>query len=119
MKKIYALLLENIVWSKDTDGYYYLKKDPKTLITNSLCYHKLNTKNKEDKLIYKEKDNQFNLSLSLSRTKKHLLLNISKTESNEIRYLDLDNKKSELKCFLKRKNKHLYYVDDTPEKFLY
>ena len=107
----------NIVWSKDTDGYYYLKKDPKTLITNSLCYHKLNTKNIEDKLIYKEKDNQFNLSLSLSRTKKHLLLNISKTESNEIRYLDLDNKKSELKCFLKRKNKHLYYVDDTPENF--
>ena len=77
----------------------------------------MNTKNIEDKLIYEEKDNQFNLSLSLSRTKKYLLLNISKTESNEIRYLDLDNKKSELKCFLKRKNKHLYYVDDTPENF--
>ena len=107
----------SIIWSKNSEGYFYLKKDPKTLITNSLFFHKLGTKNKNDLLIYKEKDNQFSLGLSLSRTKKFLLLNISKTESNEIRYVDLNEKEIKLKCFLKRKNKHLYYVDDTPDNF--
>ena len=33
-----------VVWSTDSKGYFYLKKDPKTLITNSLFYHKLNSK---------------------------------------------------------------------------
>ena len=74
-----------VIWNTNSDGYFYLKKDPETLITDSLFFHKLNTKNKEDVLIYKETDKEFNLSISLSRTKKRLLLQISKTESNEYR----------------------------------
>ena len=107
----------NIVWNTSSDGYFYLKKDSKTLVANSLFFHKLGTNIKSDKLIYKENDNEYNLSISLSRTKKHLLLQVSKTESNEFWFLNLENKKTNLKCFLKRKNKHLYYIDDSPDKF--
>ena len=106
-----------VIWNTNSDGYFYLKKDPETLITDSLYFHKLNTKNKEDVLIYKEKDKEFNLSISLSRTKKRLFLQISKTESNEFRILDLEKDDSSLTIFHKRKNKHLYYIDDSPEKF--
>ena len=62
----------SVIWNKSSDGYFYLRKDPKTLITDSLFFHKLGTNLKKDKLIYKEKDRQFNLSFSLSRTKKYL-----------------------------------------------
>ncbi len=106
-----------VLWNKSSDGYFYLKKDPVTLITNSLYFHRLGTKQIEDKLIYKEKDSEFNLGISLSRTKKYLFLQASKTESNEIWYLDLNDENFYLKCFLKRKKKHLYYVDDTPDNF--
>ena len=94
-----------IVWNKSSNGYFYLKKDPTTLITNSLYFHKLGTNLKKDKLIYKEQDIEFNLSISLSRTKKYLFLQTSKTESNEIWFLNLDDENSKLKCFLKRKKK--------------
>jgi len=107
----------SIIWNKNSDGYFYLKKDPITLIANSLYFHKLGTNLKKDKLIFREKDNQFGLSISLSRTKKYLLLQASKTESNETWFLDLEEKNSNFVCFLKRKNKHLYYIDDTPNKF--
>ena len=80
-----------------------MKKDSKTLITNSLFFHKLGDDTKKDILIYREKDNQFNLNLSSSRTKKYLFLQASKTESNEIWYLNLDKNTIDLKCFLKRK----------------
>tara|TARA_B100000212_G_scaffold204194_1_gene154136 strand:+ start:527 stop:2563 length:2037 start_codon:yes stop_codon:yes gene_type:complete len=106
-----------IIWNVNSDGYFYLKKDPNTLITNALYFHKLGTSIKKDKLIYKENDTQFNLSISLSRTKKFLFLQASKTESNETWVLDLEKNDLNLSCFLKRKNKHLYYIDDTPEKF--
>ena len=106
-----------IIWNKNSDGYFYLKKDPVTLITNSLFFHKLGTSQKKDILLFKEKDSQFNLSISLSRTKKYLFLQSSKTESNETWLLDLEKENFNLICFLKRRNKHLYYIDDTPEKF--
>ncbi len=106
-----------IIWNSDSTGYFYLKKDPKTLITDSLFFHKLHSKNKNDLLIYKEKDKQFNLSFSLSRTKKRLFLEISTTESNEIRILDLEKQDFKLKVFLKRRYKHLYFIDDSPEEF--
>ena len=106
-----------VIWNNDSSGYFYLKKDPKTLIADSLFFHKLNTNNKEDLLIYKENDKQFNLNLSLSRTKKRLFLEISKTESNEFRTLDLQDDDLKLKVFLKRRNNHLYYLDDSPNQF--
>ena len=105
-----------IIWNSDSTGYFYLKKDPKTLITDSLFFHRLYSK-KKDILIYKEKDKQFNLSLSLSRTKKRLFLEISTTESNEFRILDLEKQDFKLKVFLKRRYKHLYFIDDSPEEF--
>ncbi len=107
----------SIIWNKNSDGYFYLKKDPNTLIANSLFFHKLGTRENKDKLIYKEIDKQFNLSISLSRTKNYLFLQASKTESNEFWYLDLNIEKKELVCFLRRKNKHLYYIDDVPGYF--
>tara|TARA_Y100000022_G_scaffold196170_1_gene202806 strand:- start:2709 stop:4763 length:2055 start_codon:yes stop_codon:yes gene_type:complete len=107
----------NIIWDKNSGGYFYLKKDPKTLITDSLFFHKLGENREKDKLVYKEKNNQFNLSISLSRTKKYLLLQASKTESNEYWFLELGTNTLNLKCFLRRKNKHLYYLDDSPDEF--
>ena len=107
----------NIIWNKNSDGYYYLKKDPITLITNSLFFHKLGTSVKKDKLIFKEEDKEFNLNISLSRTKKFLFLQASKTESNETWFLNLEKDDFKLICFLKRKKSHLYYIDDTPDKF--
>ena len=96
----------SLIWNKKSSGYFYLKKDPTTLVSNTLFFHEIGINHKKDKLIYKEEDNQFNLSISLSRTKRYLFLQASKTESNETWILDLENESFNLKCFLKRKNKH-------------
>ena len=48
-----------------------------------------------------------------------MLLDISKTESNEFRILDLEAENFDLECFHKRSKEHRYYIDDTPEEFLY
>ena len=45
-------------------------------------------------------------------------MQISKTESNEFWMLNLEEGNTALECFLRRKRKHLYYIDDTPEKFI-
>ncbi len=106
----------NICWGSD-EYIYYTLKDPKTLISNKVFRHKLGESQKDDFLIYEELDDQFNLSISKSRTDRYIFINSSKTESNEIRMIDLENILEEPKCFLERSDKHLYYVEDTPESF--
>ena len=73
------------IWSYDDDHIIYLKKDPITLIADSVYLHKIGSPSSSDILLYKESDNEFNLSLSLSRTKKYIYINIESTNSNEIR----------------------------------
>ena len=106
----------NICWGSD-EYIYYTLKDPKTLISNKVFRHKLGESQKDDFLIYEELDDQFNLSISKSRTDRYIFINSSKTESNEIRMIDLENILEEPKCLLERSDKHLYYVEDTPESF--
>ena len=106
----------NISWGND-EYIYYALKDPKTLISNKVFRHKLGESQKDDFLIYEELDDQFNLSISKSRTDRYIYINSSKTESNEIRMIDLENILEEPKCLLERSDKHLYYVEDTPESF--
>ena len=106
----------NISWGND-EYIYYALKDPKTLISNKVFRHKLGESQKDDFLIYEELDDQFNISISKSRTDRYIYINSSKTESNEIWIIDLENILEEPKCLLERSDKHLYYVEDTPESF--
>jgi oligopeptidase B len=87
-------LIENttgrMIWSYDNKYIIYLKKDPITLIANSVYIHELGAPSSDDILLYKENDPEFELSISLSRTKKFAFINIESTNSNEIRVIDIN-----------------------------
>ena len=101
----------NILWALDNEHIIYLKKDPITLISNSVFVHRVGTPTSEDVLLYKEEDLEFNLSISLSNTKQFILVNIQSTNSNEIRLIDIDKPKNIPRTFIKRSENHLYYLE--------
>ncbi len=107
----------NVIWDNSNEFIFYTKKDPKTLITNKVFKHKLGDKQENDLLIYQEKDPEFNLSISKSRLKKYLFINISKTESSETWILDLAKDNAKPICFLKRQENHLYSVTENHDCF--
>jgi len=108
----------NMVWAADSKSIYYLKKDPITLISNKLYKHIFGESQSSDGLIYEELDNEFNLGISKSSSKKFLLLNIEKTNSNEIRILSLDGSDTDkLTTFLQRQEDHLYKIDHSNDIF--
>ncbi len=107
----------NVVWDRNSKFIFYTKKDPITLITNKVFKHKIGDSQKDDILIYEEKDQEFNLNISKSRTKKYLSINISKTESSETWFLDLEKEDSKPICFMKREQNHLYEVEENPDCF--
>ena len=100
-----------IFWSNDSKYIIYLKKDPVTLISDSVYIHEIGTSEKKDLLLFKESDQEFNIDLSISKTKQYLFVNIESTNSNEIRLINLDKPLNIPSLFIKRSEDHLYYLE--------
>ena len=107
----------NAIWSSDSKYIIYAKIDEETLIQNQIFVHKLGTDQSEDKLIYKENDNEFNIWLSESRTKKYIYIYIEKTNSSEVWLMDKANPLGNLELVLKRSENHLYSIEDGGDYF--
>ena len=99
------------IWSKDNNYIIYSKKDPITLISDSVFVHKIGTNSSEDKLVLKEKNLKFNIFLSLSKSKDYIYINIDSTDENEIRLIDTVKPLESPLVFMARTNNHLYYLD--------
>ena len=107
----------NAIWSNDSEYIIYAKKDEETLIQNQIFLHRLGTNQTEDKLIYKESDNEFNIWLSESRTKKYIYVYIEKTNASEVWLMDKSDPLKLLELVLKRSENHLYSVEDGGDYF--
>ena len=109
----------NIIWSKNNKHVVYLKKDPETLISNSVYVHTVGRPSSEDKLIYQELDPEYNINIFRSKTKKFGYINVEATNDNEIYLIDLDNPLSEPILFLNRSDNHLYYLEHINDESFY
>ena len=107
----------NVVWSSDSDHFFYVKKDPITLIANSVYLHRIGTSQEKDKLIFQEKDQEFDISISRSASTEYLLINSESTDSNEYYFINLSKREATPRLFLKRKAKHLYYLEHYENSF--
>ena len=107
----------NAIWSNDSEYIIYAKKDEETLIQNQIYLHKLGTNQDEDKLIYKESDNEFNIWLSESRTKKYIYVYIEKTNASEVWLMDKSDPLKPLELVLKRSENNLYSIEDGGDYF--
>ena len=103
------------IWTSDNNHLIYSKKDPITLISDSVYVHKIGTNSSEDKLVYKEIDLKFNIFLSLSKSKDYVYINIDSTDENEIRLIDTKNPLKSPIVFMEREDNHLYYLDHIEE----
>ena len=106
----------DVIWSNDNKYIIYLKKDPTTLIKDSVYVHRIGTSEDKDILIYKETDPEFNINLYKSKTKKFAYIDIDSTNSNEIRLIDLNNPLDKPFIFIKRSENHLYYLEHIKEE---
>jgi len=80
-----------IVWGADNQSIFYIEKDPVTLLGMRVKRHLLGTDPAEGKLIYEEHDTSFYLSLGRSGNRKFIMLHLSSTISDEVRYLAADD----------------------------
>jgi oligopeptidase B len=107
----------NLEWAEDGKTLFYTRQDPETLRPYQVYRHTIGTSPDKDVLVYEEKDDTFNCSVSKSRSKKYLLIRSDQTLTNEVRFLDAENPTGEWKVFQPRRRNHEYSVDHIGDRF--
>ncbi len=79
---------KDLAFASDNKTVFYLKLQPGTARSYQLFRHAIGSDPKGDKLVFEEKDEQFNLTLARSKGGRFLLLTSSQTNTSEVRFVD-------------------------------
>ncbi|TDD97061.1 S9 family peptidase [Flavobacterium cellulosilyticum] len=92
----------NAVWANDNKTIFYSSQDEITLRSDKIFKHKLGTSQADDKLVYFEKDETFNVEIAKSKSRKYLAIESGSTLTTEFRILEADNPDGKFRVFQKR-----------------
>ncbi len=108
--------VNSVVWALDNKTIFYTTHDHAKR-PHQLYRHTLGTNQKEDVLIYEEKDELFRISARRSRSKQYIFLNSQSSNSDEVYYLPADKPFEDFKMISPRENEHEYSVDHHGDNF--
>jgi oligopeptidase B len=107
----------DLVFAADSNTLFYVRNEPKTLRSYQVWRHRLGSSPNDDVLIYEESDPTFSVSITLSRSRQFILLNIDEERTSEFRYLPTDQSTEELKVIEPRRPGVIYDVDHVGDEF--
>ncbi len=100
----------SIVWHEDQSGLFYTPTDDKWR-HDKVLFHKLGTKNIDDKLIFHEKDPLYYVSVGKSSSKDYIFITVSGHDSNEMYFITMTDKTFTPQLVLARKDRIQYSID--------
>ncbi|WP_165396038.1 S9 family peptidase [Flavobacterium sp. J27] len=89
-------------WASDNKTIFYTKKDPKTLRSDKIYKHVLQTDVQNDSLVYHEKDDTFYSFVYKEKSKKYIVIGSTSTLTSEYQFLEANNPNGAFKMFQKR-----------------
>jgi oligopeptidase B len=107
-----------MAWANDNKTFLYDTKDPVTLRNNKIWRHVIGTPQKNDVLMYEEKDETQYAYMGKSKSEQYIFINSAYTQTVEVRYLDANNPTAEFKLVRPREKDFFYDLDHWNDKFL-
>ncbi|MES2854155.1 MAG: S9 family peptidase [Bacteroidota bacterium] len=92
----------NSVWANDNKTIFYTRQDKVTLRSDKVFKHKLYTDAADDVLVFNEKDDTFNVSVSKEKSRKYIVIGSGSTLTTEYRILNSDTPDGEFVVFQPR-----------------
>ncbi len=105
------------VWANDNKTFFYVKKDPVTLRSFQIYKHVLGTDQKEDKLVFEEKDETFGCFVYKTKSNDYIMIGSYQTLSSEYRFLDANDPNGKWKVIQPRERNHEYSVSHYGDHF--
>ncbi len=107
--------VDSVQWAADNRTLFLTTEDAVTKRSDHLWRHTLGAKSFD--ALYDEKDELYRIRLSKTRDKKYLMLDITSTDTTEVRYLRASEPQADFAVFLPRERKHRYDVDHREDLF--
>lgn len=105
------------VWANDNQTIFYTRKDKVTLRSDKVYRHKIGENSDKDPLVFFEKDDTFNVSVSKEKSKKYIVIGSSSTMTTEFQILPADNPNGAFKMFQKRTRGLEYHIAHYGDSF--
>ncbi|WP_318438776.1 S9 family peptidase [Photobacterium leiognathi] len=107
----------SIAWQNDNKAFYYIKKDPQTLLGYQVYRHQLGTNQAKDTLIYEETDPSFYTSIGKSKDNELVYIWHSSTETSAVSIIDANDPNATATPFLEREEGLEYSISKLGQQF--
>lgn len=107
----------NMVWANDNQTLFYSRQDSQTLRSYQIWKHVLGTKQKEDVLVFEEKDDTYTCFIYKTKSEKYLVIGSSTTLANEAQILEADNPNGTFRYFQQRERGHEFGIEHAGNQF--
>lgn len=107
----------DFAFANDNKTLFYLKLQPGTARAYRLVRHTIGTDAKSDKLVFEEKDQQFELALKRSKGGRVLLLTSEQTNTSDVRFLDAATPEGKWAAIRPRAKGVRYFADEFGGQF--
>jgi len=106
--------VDSVAWARDNQTFFYVTEDDAKR-ANRVWRHRLGEK--EDTLVYEEKDALFTVEVDRSHSKRFVYVAIGSKTTDEVRYLPADRPEESLKTLAPPEQDHEYSADDGGDLF--
>ena len=107
-----------VVWANDNRTFFYIEKDPVTLLGFRVRRHLLGSDPAADPVVWEEKDKSFYTGIFKSKSGRFVRIDSQSTLASEVRLLDADRPTEPFRLFLPRERDHEYAVEDLGDRFV-
>lgn len=106
-----------VVWSNDNKTFFYTKKDPVTLRSESVYRHKLDTDPAKDPLVFREADETFSVYTYKTKSDKYIIVQSGSTTTDHFQILNANTPEGKFADFTPRETGLEYSIDHYQDKF--
>lgn len=107
-----------IAWAADGATFFYVERDPVTLLGYRVRRHRLGTDPSADPVVWEEKDKSFYTGLTRSKSDRFIVIYSRSTVASETRILAAGDPEGEFRLFLPRQRGHEYWIEDVGNRFV-
>jgi oligopeptidase B len=107
-----------VVWANDNRTFFYIERDPVTLLGFRVRRHVLGSDPASDPLVWEESDKTYYTGISKSKSGRYIQIGSRSTLASEVRLLDADRPAEPFRLFLPRERGHEYSVEDLGDRFV-
>lgn len=100
----------DVVWANDNRTFYYIKKDPQTLLGYQVYRHTLGTPQADDELVYEEKDTRYYTSIGKSKDHQKIYIYHESTSASGVSVIDANDTGALPKRFIEREPELEYSI---------